>query len=78
MDKLEQAKRIIKEHIEDADCGIFDTRNVAGDKMETIYCEDGLQVDICYYWAYFEVFGLSEEEFAELEKYYSELVGGML
>ena len=78
MDKLEQAKRIIKEHIKDADCGIFNTRNFAGDNMETVYCEGGLQVDICYYWSYFEVFGLSKEEFAELDKYYDELVGRMI
>ena len=78
MDKLEKAKEIIKENYEYADCGIFNTRNIAGDSMETIYEEwygddDVLTIDICYGWSYFEVFGLSEEEFDELEEYYETL-----
>lgn len=78
MDKLEKAKEIIKENYKYADCGIFNTRNIAGDSMETIYEEwygddDVLIIDICYGWAYFEVFGLSEEEFDELEEYYETL-----
>ena len=73
MDKLEIAKRIIKENIEDARCGIFDTRNIAGDTMETLYDSNGLTIDICYFWAYFEVFGLTEEEFDILERFYNSL-----
>ena len=41
--------------------------------METIYDEDGLQVDICYHWAYFEVFGLSEAQFSDLKMFYRKL-----
>lgn len=73
MTKLEIAKKIIEENIEDADCGIFDTRNNAGDLMTTIYEDEELQIDICYGWGYFEVFGLSEEEFYELESFYESL-----
>lgn len=73
MNKLEIAKRIIKENIEDARCGIFDTRNIVGDTMETLYNSDGLTIDICYFWMYFEVFGLTEEEFEILERYYNSL-----
>ena len=73
MDKLEIAKRIIKENIEDARCGIFDTRNLVGDTMETLYNSDGLRIDICYFWMYFEVFGLTEGEFVILERYYNSL-----
>lgn len=75
MDKLEIAKRIIKENIEDARCGIFSTRNIAGDSMETLYDSDNLIIDICYGWAYFEVFGLTDSEFVELEKYYESFIG---
>lgn len=71
--KLEIAKKIIKENYDDANCGIFNLRNLVGDYMETIYAENGLYIDICYNWAYFEVFGLSDEEFEELEKYYKKL-----
>ena len=73
MNNLEKAKEIIKEHYKDADCGIFNTRNWAGDVMTTIYDKDGLTVDICYNWSYYEVFGLSNDDFAELSKYYHSL-----
>ena len=73
MDKLDKAKKVIKEYIKEAECGIYNTRNIAGDSMTTIFDEDGLQIDICYHWEYFEVFGLNREEFQELKKYYHEL-----
>ena len=74
MNKLEIAKKVIAENIDDARCGIFDTRNIVGDFMENIYESENLIIDICYGWAYFEVFGLTDNEFAELEKYYKTLL----
>ena len=71
--KLEKAKVIIKENYKDANCGIFNTRNLVGDYMETIYCDGELQIDICRGWAYFEVFGLTDEDFEKLEEFYNEL-----
>jgi hypothetical protein len=41
--------------------------------MTTIYEDENLTIDICYNWAYFEVFGLNNTEFKELEKYYDSL-----
>lgn len=73
MNNLEKAKEVIKEHYEEADCGIFNTRNWSGDIMTTVYDEDGITIDICYNWSYFEVFGLSEDEFKELSVYYYSL-----
>lgn len=70
MSKLDRAKKVISERISDAECGIFNTRNIAGDAMTTIYEDDDLTIDICYHWSYFEVFGLTDEEFKELEKFY--------
>lgn len=46
---------------------MFNTRNLAGDTMYTIYDEDGIVVDYCPGWNYIEVFGLFEEEFERLE-----------
>ena len=43
--------------------------------MTCIYHKDGLQVDICYGHCYFEVFGLSNKEFEDLEKYYEKIRG---
>lgn len=73
--KLELAKRIIAENIEDARFGIFNTRNIAGDKMDSLFNSNELVIDICYGWGYFEVFGLTNEEFVELYHYYV-LIGG--
>lgn len=76
MSKLEKAKEIIMENYNDADCGIFDCRNIVGDHMTTVYADEELQVDICYHWNYFEVFGLTDEEFTELETFYGQIRRG--
>ena len=83
MNKLEKAKEIITEHIDDAKDGIFCTRNILGDTMSPLYhyryedlynyVNDFLHIDICYQHEYFEVFGLSDEEFNELKTYYEEI-----
>jgi len=75
MNKLDTAKKIIKTYYNYGDCGLFDTRNIVGDAMTTIYDNEGLTIDICYNWAYFEVFGLNHAEFEELAKYYNSLWG---
>lgn len=73
MNNLEKAKEIIKALYNVADCGIFDSRNVAGDAMTTVYEDENLTIDVCYKYSYFEVFGLSDTEFEELESYYDAL-----
>ena len=73
MSNLEKAKEIVKTYYRVADCGIFNSRNIIGDVMETIYECEGLTIDICYYYSYLEVFGLSDAEFKELERYYDSL-----
>jgi hypothetical protein len=75
MNNLEKAKEIIKKNYCDARCGLFNTRNVVGDCMTNVYNENGLIVNICYEYMYFEVFGLSDVEFSELYKYYESLGG---
>ena len=71
---VERVKEVIKNNIEDAMYGIFDCRNSVGDPMEMIYDEDGVSVDICRNWGYFEVFGLTEQEFGKVESFYKVLV----
>jgi hypothetical protein len=44
----------------------FDTRNVVGDPMETIYEADGITIDYCEGYYYLEIFGLSDEEYRSL------------
>ena len=71
--KLEKAKEIIKKNFRYGDCGLFKSRNVLGDPMHNIYNADGIKIDICFNYGYFEVFGLTNEEFKELEDYYVKL-----
>lgn len=75
MDKLEIAKKVIKKNIKDGYCGLFNTRNLVGDAMTTLYEEDGLTIDICYFFSCFEVFGLTDAEFQSLDKYYHKIGG---
>lgn len=74
--KVEKVKAVIAKNIEDAECGIFDCCNSVGDPMETLYEDNEVCVDVCYRYGYFEVFGLSEEEFAEVESFYVQLNEG--
>lgn len=71
---VEKVKEVIENNIEDALYGIFDCCNIVGDPMETIYDEDGVRIDLCRNWGYFEVFGLTNEEFAEVESFYGDLI----
>lgn len=73
MNKLDKAKDVIALYINQARCGIFNTPNIVGDTMTRIYDESGLEILICYYWEYFEVFGLTNQEFRQLEDYYNDL-----
>lgn len=71
--RLDRVKQVIKDFYNIADCGLFFSRNLVGDQMYTIYNEDGIQIDICYYYSYFEVFGLSEDEQKTMKQFYLDL-----
>lgn len=73
MSNLEKAKEVVKTYYKYANRGIFDNRNIVGDETRTIYESKGLTIDICFNYSYFEVFGLSDAEFEELESYYDSL-----
>lgn len=70
---LDIAKKIIKEHYREYDCGIFNTPNIVGDPMGMIYKDDSIEILGCYYYSYFEVFGLSRDDFDRLKNYYDSL-----
>ena len=70
---LEIAKKVIAENFEKGSCGIFNTKNIMGDYLYTIYNKCGLRIDFCPDYEYFEVFGLTNSEFRELHKFYKEL-----
>lgn len=71
--KLRKVKRVIKRYITYGRHGLFNSRNIVGDKMETLYCNKGVIVDLCFGWGYFEVFGLNTKDFEKLLRYYNKL-----
>lgn len=73
--KLKLAKDVIAKYYKDAPWGIFPCRNDAGDAMTVLLDLQGLRIEICYFWQYFEVFGLTDKEFSELAQYYDTLCG---
>lgn len=75
-EKLQTAIEIIANNIEDGDCGLFNTHStVEDDELFTLYDSDelNLTIDICRDWGYFEVYGLSPEEFLQLQRFYRKL-----
>lgn len=71
--RLEFVKKIIEEHIDDALCGIYFTRNYAGDRMVLLDKQFGIEIEICYEYEYFEIFGLTDSEQDAIESFYDEL-----
>lgn len=71
--RLEKAKHIIKENYSKGSLGLYDTRNLCGDLMTRIYEDNEIIIDVCRYYEYFEVIGLTDKEFSELEEYYERL-----
>lgn len=65
MDKIKKLREFLINN--DYKCWqTFDNRNIAGDPMATVYEEDGITVDECYYYGYLEIFGLTDEEYRGL------------
>lgn len=71
--ELKKIKELIKEYYNLADCGIYNTRNVVGDELTTLYRGKYFTLDICIGYSYYEILGMTLEEFNKLEKYYNKL-----
>lgn len=54
MDKIDKLKKFLQKEYPNIQA--FNTRNVAGDYLETVYEEDGITVDYCEGWGYIEIF----------------------
>lgn len=68
-----EVKKIIKEYYNEASHGLFFNRNNVGNKMINIYNKNEIQIDICYDYGYFEIFGLNSLQKTELTKFYENL-----
>lgn len=71
--EFNDVKEVIKVNFDNGNHGIFNSRNISGDSMSTIFKGKYFTVDICFYYSYFEIFGTTEEEFEELKQFYIEL-----
>ena len=71
--EFSKIKELIKNNYKDADCVLFDTKNIVGDYIETIFKGEFFTLDICYGYSYFEVFGTTQKEFEELQNFYKDL-----
>lgn len=65
--RLIKLKNFLKEAFEDS-IQSFATKNIVRDFMVTIYDKDEIQVDYAPKYGYIEIFGLTDEEYQELEK----------
>lgn len=77
INQLQVLKDIITQYINVGSCGLFNTGNCVGDQLVNLYADDRVQLDFCPDWEYFEVFGLSDEQFDELTKFYDKKVKEM-
>lgn len=64
MNKIDKLKKFLQENYPNEQA--FNTKNVLGDSMRTVYNEDGIIVDYCYDYVYIEIFGLTDKEFENL------------
>lgn len=73
-ERIERAKSVIGIFYKMAECGLFFSRNIVGDRMDNIYDDGEIRIDICLNYEYFEVFGLTIDEQEELTEYYKALL----
>ena len=69
MTTLEKAKEVIRENCWRGMYGIFNS-HFNDDVFATLYKDDELEILLCENCEYFEVLGLSDEEFYELKEYF--------
>lgn len=70
---INKVKEAIRRTYKTADCGIYFTSNLVGDEMNTIFNQNGVIVQICPMYSYYEVFGLTDKEEKEIEAFYDKL-----
>ena len=73
--EFQEVKDTIREHIDEARCGLYFTRNNVEDYTENIYIGKVFTVEICTYYGYFEVFGCTRKEEDVLIDYYNVIKG---
>ena len=70
---LEKIKSIIKNYYKSGSLGLYFVSGSPFDERKTLYSKDGVVVKLCYYYEYFEVLGLPNEQCVELLDFYNDL-----
>lgn len=70
---LEKIKSIIKENYSCGKLGLYFCSGSPYDSKSILYNNNGVVVKICYYYEYFEVFGLTNNQAKELLEFYNNL-----
>ena len=73
--EFQEVKDTIREHIAEARCGLYFTRNKVEDYTENIYIGKVFTVEICRRHGYIEVFGCTAREERMLTDYYKVIKG---
>ena len=74
--KLSKIKAVIRKYFKYADKGIHLMCDCYDDSPDdtTIYTDGDVKIDICYSLSHFNIYGLSYEEFSEVDRYYDLLL----
>lgn len=72
---MERLKQVMKDTYKAYDCGLFYTENTAGDALTVLYMDDDRRLEGCKEEYYYEAYGLTLNEQAELTDYYNKLRG---
>ena len=68
--EFKKVKKTLTEYFEEGNCGIYNTGNMSDDILVNIFKGDFFDVDICFHYKYFEIFGTNAKEWEELKKFY--------
>ena len=71
--ELEKIKSIIKDYYKSGRFGLYFVSGSPSDERKILYDNNGIIVKICYYWEYFEVLGVTNEQAKELLEFYNDL-----
>ena len=75
MNKVEKVLEFFKENPDEIRrCGVFNSRNIVGDRMYSVAEIEGIQIDACYEYDYLELFGFTENEFKEFKEKYNKML----
>ena len=71
MTDYELAKTVLKAQLDYAGEELYDSDNIAGDPVETLFDNGRFHINLCADYGYFDVVGLSSDDFAHLKMWWN-------